>query len=90
MENDYTYTEYEKILYKARNLVYYWEIDTRQNPNYHTPLSHLRERINTYLFYISDPFIREELLTIQRCIPKNVKKENVSEIMSQLKQLNFK
>lgn len=86
-EIDYV-EESKRIIYKARNLVYYWGIDTRQNPNYHTPLSQLRERINRCLYYLQDPYIREEIISIQRCLPKTIKKENVPEIMSQLKQLS--
>lgn len=69
------------ILIKAKNLVYYWEIDTRPHANYHTPLKHLRERICRSSLHLG-PVIFKELV---EDIPNSPKKEEVPEIMLRIK-----
>lgn len=69
------------ILIKAKNLVYYWEIDTRPYANYHTPLKHLRERICKLSLHLGPPVFSE----LVKDIPGSPKKEEVGDIMLRIK-----
>jgi hypothetical protein len=71
---------YEKLMYRARNIVYYYSIDTRPRSVYLHVIREMRNDMKTLLAeYPPESVQYQTLLSIVRECPQKIKEDEVEE-----------